>query len=259
MKCWKVRLKSGAYPVQVQAKNKSGALTEAAKVLQQQDRKYYDKMTITQGKKLPPLTRYKKFFSTVEESTCKKMKKIIIIILLLPLLPLLATSQSSPLYGVTPIAHCWLTGAGVDSTIYGAYLDAAGTTKPSRLHFFAVNQATFAINAVTVSGGTLTIGPCTSTGNCAVTDEWRVETITAASTAYATNTFNSIAVEAVSGTVTVSVDGATAVTLAVGTILTVRADACRYVQSSMTVAITSGSAIVSRYFRFDPDFFIIVP
>lgn len=174
----------------------------------------------------------------------KKTKNILSKWLLMGLFAfVLSLTSEAQIYGINVEPQCWRIGS-VDSTIYVAWLNAPNTTKPSRLHYFNVSGL-----AVNVTGGTLYPGACNGGGvACAVTNEWRVETITAASTSYATNTYNSIAIEAVSGTVTVSVDGGTAVALAVGTILTVRADACKYVQSSMVVAITSGSAIVSRYF-----------
>lgn len=160
---------------------------------------------------------------------------------------LMALAADAQQYGVTPIPHCWLTGAGIDSTIYGVYLDAAGTTKPSRLHYFSVNTTTFAINAVTVTGGTLTMGACDDYGNCQVKNEYREETLTSTQT-YATNTLHSIAIEAVSGTVTVSTDAAPAVTLAIGDVHMASAQQCKYIQSSIAITITGGSAIITRIF-----------
>ena len=50
---------------------------------------------------------------------------------------------------------CWTTASGVDSTIYVAWLNAAATTAPTRLHYFNVSGS-----AVTVTGGTLRPGYC---------------------------------------------------------------------------------------------------
>lgn len=71
-------------------------------------------------------------------------------------------SARAQFYGVNVVEHCWHTAGGTDSTIYAAYLSAAATTKPTRIHFFSVTGTT--INAVTVSGGTLRAGPCSNPG-----------------------------------------------------------------------------------------------
>lgn len=178
--------------------------------------------------------------------------------------------QSTPgttFYGVEAQPVCWTTAGGVDSTIYQVALSPAGATKPTQLFFYVPIVGTAKVQAVTVSGGTIRPGYCSTasddsitsqldiiidllgsgTDTCQVDNEWRVESITS-NTTYATNTYNSIAIESVSGTVTVSVDGGSAVTLAAGTVLTVRADACRYVQSPVTVNVSGGSAIISRYY-----------
>ncbi len=154
------------------------------------------------------------------------------------------SAQSGPgpgtnFYGVNLQPVCWN-----DSTIYVAWLSMAGTGKPSRIGYFNASG-----NAVIVAGGTIVPGYCNGSGGgpCPVQGEWRVESITS-NTTYNTNTYNSIAIQAVSGTITVNVDGAGAVTIAVGTILTVRADACEYVQSSVVVGVSGGSALISRYF-----------
>jgi len=87
------------------------------------------------------------------------MKNIKILFLLL-LAPFLAMGQSSPLYTNNIEPLCWTTPGGVDSTIYVAWMSSAGTTKPSRLHYFNVSG-----NAVTVSGGKLRAGYCSEPTN----------------------------------------------------------------------------------------------
>lgn len=159
------------------------------------------------------------------------------------------TAQSGPgtnFFGINVEPLCWVVGS-TDSTIYASWLNKAGTGQPTLIGYFNA-----AGNNVVVSTGTLYPGYCNGGsggggGPCPVQGEWRVESITS-NTTYNTNTYNSIAIQAVSGTITVNVDGAGAVTIAVGTILTVRADACQYVQSSVVVGVTGGSALISRYF-----------
>ncbi len=86
------------------------------------------------------------------------------------------------------------------------------------------------------------LGDCNTLAN-----EWRLETILA-NTTYNANTFNSIAITAISGTVTVNTDGAGAVTINPGDVYTIRANACSYVQTSVAVGVTSGSANISRFY-----------
>lgn len=173
------------------------------------------------------------------------------------------------------IPMCWRTPGGVDSTIYMTQGDANQKQRPDRYYYY--NAAGV---KVTVSGGTLRFGHCElpttdsvtvrldialedndtmiakleqvinllgGPSDCQVQNEYREETLTSTQT-YVTNTLHSIAIESVSGTVTISTDGAPAVTLQVGDVHRARAGACRYLQTSITITITGGSAIVSRIF-----------
>lgn len=73
----------------------------------------------------------------------------------------LANTAKAQYYGINVETLCWQTGS-VDSTIYGAYISAAATTKPTEIHYFTIGAGT-AVTAVTVSGGTLKKGACEST------------------------------------------------------------------------------------------------
>lgn len=67
-----------------------------------------------------------------------------------------ATAQAQqPFYGVNLEPICWSKAGQLDSCIYVAWLDAASTTRPTRLHYFDVSGT-----AVTVSGGQLRPGYC---------------------------------------------------------------------------------------------------
>jgi len=88
------------------------------------------------------------------------MMKDIKILFLLLLAPFFVIGQSSPLYTNNIEPLCWSTPGGVDSTIYVAWMSSAGTTRPSRLHYFNVSG-----NAVTVSGGQLRSGYCSEPTN----------------------------------------------------------------------------------------------
>ncbi len=184
-------------------------------------------------------------------------------------------SAFSQYYTVNALPMCWTTPLGVDSTVFLSQLDATQKPKPDRKYYYNAQG-----NAVTVSSGVLRFGECSTPTNdsltvrldvqlqdndtiinqlttiinilggpadCQVQNEYREETLTSTQT-YATNTLHSIAIEAVSGTVTVSTDSAPAVTLQVGDVHRASAGACRYIQSSVTITITAGSANILRIF-----------
>ncbi len=204
------------------------------------------------------------------------MKKAVIKYLLAAVLAVVGSQAAFSQYTtLNAIPLCWTTPLGVDSSIYVTQGDASQKTKPDR--YFYYNAAN---TKVAVSGGTLRFGNCDNPttdsvtvrldimlqdndtlinqlttvinllggpADCQVQNEYREETLTATQT-YSTNTLHSIAIEAVSGTVTVSTDSTPAVTLQVGDVHRASAGACRYLQTSVTVTITSGSANIMRIF-----------
>jgi hypothetical protein len=85
-------------------------------------------------------------------------------------------------------------------------------------------------------------------GDCSgLSDEWRVTSITA-NTTYNANTFSSMAVTAISGTVTINTDGSGAVTIPTNSVYVVKGHNCTYVQTNVVVGVTGGEAHVSRFY-----------
>lgn len=186
------------------------------------------------------------------------MKNIMIKYLLVAALAVVGSQAAFSQYNtVNTIPMCWTTPGGVDSTIYKTQLDASQRTSPSQIYYYNA-----AGSIVVVVGGTLNFGYCNGGGGgpCSVLGEYRDTLLTSASTTFAANTLYSIAVEAVSGTVTISTDGTTPVTLPIGSVrYATSPNPCSYMPTAATIAITSGSAIVRRMYRYDPNLFQSFP
>lgn len=176
----------------------------------------------------------------------KRTFKILSLAICLFLLASRSEAQSGPganFYGVNLEPLCWhIAEGGIDSTIYAAWLSFPGQAYPSRIGYFNAKG-----QAVSVFTTDLYPGYCGNGGYCKVLGEWRVTSITS-NTTYDEETYNSIAILAVSGTVSVSVDGGSAVPITANTVITVRADACEYVASPVTVNVSGGSATVSLFY-----------
>ena len=84
-------------------------------------------------------------------------KYLLLFALVCGALGLKAQTPGSTFYGVTVETVCW-NNAGNDSTIYAAYLNAAGTTKGKLLYYFVPTLSGTAV--VAVGAGTITAGAC---------------------------------------------------------------------------------------------------
>lgn len=179
-----------------------------------------------------------------------------------------AQTPGTTFYGVQSTPVCWTTAGGVDSTIYQVSLSPAGSTKPTQMFFYTPIVGTAKVQAVTVTGGTIAPGPCFeqqqlldndtvinnldiiinllggSGDTCQVVNKSNVALLTTTTT-YSANTRNSIAILPLSGTITLQVDGGTAASLTNGNTVVYNGRPCRYLDSSFTINITSGSALVT--------------
>ncbi|RMG99558.1 MAG: hypothetical protein D6706_05275 [Chloroflexi bacterium] len=90
----------------------------------------------------------------------KHLKKILLFTLLA-----FAAQVQAQFYGINVEALCWQTPSGTDSTIYAAYISAAATTRPTKIHYFVPISSGTGVTSVTVSGGTLSPGPCSEQTN----------------------------------------------------------------------------------------------